>query len=79
MRAGGAIAAEQGLTHAEGLVKDLLRLARLDAGQETLKLASCDARALVQSLVADLSPSRFCSRELRMPTSAPLSPRSTQT
>jgi signal transduction histidine kinase len=35
----------------------LLRLARLDAGQETLRLASCDARALIQSVVADLSPS----------------------
>jgi two-component system phosphate regulon sensor histidine kinase PhoR len=41
----------------ERLVKDLLRLARLDAGQETLELASSDARALVQSVVADLSPS----------------------
>jgi two-component system phosphate regulon sensor histidine kinase PhoR len=41
----------------ERLVKDLLRLARLDAGQEALELASCDARALVQSVVADLSPS----------------------
>jgi two-component system phosphate regulon sensor histidine kinase PhoR len=41
----------------ERLVKDLLRLARLDAGQETLELAPCDARALVQSVVADLSPS----------------------
>jgi two-component system, OmpR family, phosphate regulon sensor histidine kinase PhoR len=41
----------------ERLVKDLLRLARLDAGQETLELASCDARAIVQSVVADLSPS----------------------
>ena len=28
----------------ERLVKDLLRLARLDAGQETLELASCDVR-----------------------------------
>ena len=34
----------------ERLVKDLLRLARLDAGQETLELASCDVRALLQSV-----------------------------
>ena len=41
----------------ERLVKDLLRLARLDAGQETLELVSCDTRALIQSVVGDLSPS----------------------
>src|ERR1700688_4266762 len=41
----------------ERLVKDLLRLARPGARQETLELASCDARALVQSVIADLSPS----------------------
>jgi two-component system phosphate regulon sensor histidine kinase PhoR len=41
----------------ERLVKDLLRLARLDAGQETLEIASCDTRALVQAVVADLAPS----------------------
>ncbi len=47
----------------ERLVKDLLRLARLDAGQETLELVSCDARALVQSVVADLSPSLDVKRQ----------------
>ena len=31
----------------ERLVKDLLRLARLDAGQETLDLVACDTRGLV--------------------------------
>jgi two-component system phosphate regulon sensor histidine kinase PhoR len=41
----------------ERLVKDLLRLARLDAGQETLELVSCDTRSLIQSVVTDLSPS----------------------
>ena len=41
----------------ERLVKDLLRLARLDAGQETLELVSCDVRALVGSVVADLGSS----------------------
>jgi two-component system, OmpR family, phosphate regulon sensor histidine kinase PhoR len=38
----------------ERLVKDLLRLARLDAGQETLEMAACDTRSLIQSVVADL-------------------------
>jgi two-component system phosphate regulon sensor histidine kinase PhoR len=40
----------------ERLVKDLLRLARLDAGQETLEVASCDVRALIHGVVADLAP-----------------------
>ena len=40
----------------ERLVKDLLRLARLDAGQETLDLIACDTRALVEAVVADLAP-----------------------
>ena len=39
----------------ERLVKDLLRLARLDAGQETLAIVSCDAQAIVQAVVADLT------------------------
>ncbi len=37
----------------ERLVKDLLRLARLDAGQETAELASCDVEALVHGALAD--------------------------
>jgi two-component system phosphate regulon sensor histidine kinase PhoR len=37
----------------ERLVKDLLRLARLDAGQETLELIACDTRNLVDSVVSD--------------------------
>ena len=40
----------------ERLVKDLLRLARLDAGQETLDLVACDMRGLADSVVADLAP-----------------------
>jgi len=40
----------------ERLVKDLLRLARLDAGQEVLEVADCDLRRLAQSVVADLEP-----------------------
>jgi two-component system phosphate regulon sensor histidine kinase PhoR len=39
----------------ERLVKDLLRLARLDAGQETLELAACDTRALVSGVVAEVA------------------------
>lgn len=40
----------------ERLVKDLLRLARLDAGQEVLEVSECDVRRLVQSVTADLEP-----------------------
>jgi two-component system phosphate regulon sensor histidine kinase PhoR len=40
----------------ERLVKDLLRLARLDAGQETLDLIACDTRNLMDTLIADLTP-----------------------
>jgi two-component system phosphate regulon sensor histidine kinase PhoR len=40
----------------ERLVKDLLRLARLDAGQETLDLVACDMRGLAEAVVADLAP-----------------------
>jgi signal transduction histidine kinase len=35
-------------------VKDLLRLARLDAGQEAVELAPCDIQAIVTGVVADL-------------------------
>ncbi|PWT85777.1 MAG: hypothetical protein C5B57_02275 [Blastocatellia bacterium] len=38
----------------ERLVKDLLRLARLDAGQETLERADCDVGSLVHAVSADL-------------------------
>jgi two-component system phosphate regulon sensor histidine kinase PhoR len=40
----------------ERLVKDLLRLARLDAKQETLERASCDVQQLFRGVVADLAP-----------------------
>ncbi len=40
----------------ERLVKDLLRLARLDARQESLEIVRCDARGVIQSVVADLAP-----------------------
>ena len=39
----------------ERLVKDLLRLARLDAGHEPLDIVSCDTRGLVQAVVGDLA------------------------
>ncbi|MBM3772844.1 MAG: HAMP domain-containing protein [Acidimicrobiia bacterium] len=40
----------------ERLVEDLLRLARLDARQETLDVVSCDSHALIQAVIADLTP-----------------------
>ncbi len=40
-------------TRMERLVNDLLRLARLDAGQEVPEYAPCDLRALIEGLVAD--------------------------
>ncbi|HUE89390.1 MAG TPA: ATP-binding protein [Vicinamibacterales bacterium] len=40
-------------TRMERLVNDLLRLARLDAGQEVPEYATCDLRALIESLVSD--------------------------
>jgi signal transduction histidine kinase len=40
----------------EVLVKDLLRLARLDAGQELLDLQPCTTEALFNGVVAELRP-----------------------
>ena len=40
----------------ERLVTDLLRLARLDARQETLESARCDIRQIYHAVVADLVP-----------------------
>jgi two-component system phosphate regulon sensor histidine kinase PhoR len=40
----------------ERLVKELLRLARLDAGQEAVELALCDVENLVKGVVADFEP-----------------------
>jgi signal transduction histidine kinase len=39
----------------ERLVRDLLRLARLDARQETLDAAPCDTRALAEGVVTELA------------------------
>jgi two-component system phosphate regulon sensor histidine kinase PhoR len=47
----------------ERLVRDLLRLARLDAGQEQLEPASCDPRELLQSVLEDLKPSLEARRQ----------------
>ena len=44
------------VTRMERLVKDLLRLARLDAGQEAVELAPCDVQAIATGVVADLEP-----------------------
>ena len=43
-------------TRMERLVKDLLRLARLDAGQEAAELSTCDVPGLVASLIVDFQP-----------------------
>jgi two-component system phosphate regulon sensor histidine kinase PhoR len=40
----------------ERLVNDLLRLARLDAGQEAIAPAPCDTRTLIDAVVADVQP-----------------------
>ena len=40
----------------ERLVMDLLRLARLDAKQESLDLVACDMRRLVDGVITDVSP-----------------------
>jgi len=44
-------------TRMERLVKDLLRLARLDARQEVLEMARCDVRQIFSGVIADLTPS----------------------
>jgi two-component system phosphate regulon sensor histidine kinase PhoR len=43
-------------TRMERLVNDLLRLARLDAGQELAEFALCDAAALIDSVARDFEP-----------------------
>jgi len=40
----------------ERLVQELLRLARLDAGQEAVEYAPCDVQAVVSSVLADFEP-----------------------
>jgi two-component system phosphate regulon sensor histidine kinase PhoR len=43
-------------TRMERLVKDLLRLARLDARQEALEMERCDVGQIFSGVIADLSP-----------------------
>jgi two-component system phosphate regulon sensor histidine kinase PhoR len=43
-------------TRMERLVKDLLRLARLDAGQEAVEYAPCDLQAIAAGVAADFEP-----------------------
>ena len=43
-------------TRMERLVKDLLRLARLDAGQEAVELVPCDVRGLLNGIANDFEP-----------------------
>jgi two-component system phosphate regulon sensor histidine kinase PhoR len=55
----------------ERLVKDLLRLARLDAGQETLELVVCDTRSLIDSVVNDLGQTAAARSQRIVVTVAP--------
>jgi two-component system phosphate regulon sensor histidine kinase PhoR len=43
-------------TRMERLVKDLLRLARLDAGQETVEFVPCDIEGLLRGIAHDFEP-----------------------
>jgi len=62
-------------TRMERLVKDLLRLARLDVGQETLELARCDVEALIHSVVGDYgTTAREKHQQLRVNVTADASP-----
>jgi two-component system phosphate regulon sensor histidine kinase PhoR len=47
----------------ERLVSDLLRLARLDAGQEQLDITNCDTLELARAVVADVSPALEARRQ----------------
>lgn len=49
-------------TRMERLVKDLLRLAMLDAGTETLEVAPTDIAALVGAVVEDMAPAAAAKR-----------------
>ena len=55
----------------ERLVKDLLRLARLEAGQETVEVAPCDIAALVRGIVADFEPTAAAKQQTIAFTVAP--------
>ena len=50
-------------TRMERLVKDLLRLARLDARQEALEMTACDAQQIFDAIVTDLAPAIEAKRQ----------------
>jgi two-component system phosphate regulon sensor histidine kinase PhoR len=50
-------------TRMERLVKDLLRLARLDARQEVLEQAPCDIQQIANAIVTDLAPAIDAKRQ----------------
>ena len=50
-------------TRMERLVKELLRLARLEAGQETVELSPCDIDGLVRGVVGDFEPLALAKRQ----------------
>jgi two-component system phosphate regulon sensor histidine kinase PhoR len=50
-------------TRMERLVKDLLRLARLDARQEALETGRCDIKQIFSAVTADLAPSIEAKRQ----------------
>ena len=55
----------------ERLVADLLRLARLDAGQEGLEMSSCEIIQIFNAVVADLSPAIEAKRQHVITSVAP--------
>ena len=55
----------------ERLVKDLLRLARLDAGQESLEVSACDTHALIHAVVTEVKPLLDARRQQVEATVAP--------
>lgn len=55
----------------ERLVKDLLRLARLEAGQETVELAPCDVEALVGGIASDFEAAAAAKQQSIEVTVAP--------
>ena len=58
-------------TRMERLVNDLLRLARLDAGQEVAEFAHCDVAAIIDSVVRDFEPAAAVKQQqLRQQVSA---------
>ena len=55
----------------ERLVKDLLRLARLEAGQETVEVAPCDITALLHGIVGDFDAAAAAKQQTLRATVSP--------